>query len=361
MMIHWQRLLVILFCAAFAGCSSVKFYSQAIAGQREILRKARPVAEVMRDTKVEEHVKRKLAVVQDVRRFAKEKLGLPAERLYDRYSDLGRRHVTWVVYAAPEFSVEGKTWRYPVVGRLEYRGFFSKETALAEAMHLKAQGFDVSVGGVDAYSTLGWFRDPVLNTFFHSTDAELAELLIHELAHVKVFLRGDTDFNEAFATTVGEAGARLWLKSKGDTQALAQYEAGLEKDREIIRLLLRTRERLARLYGDTTQSAETMRREKAAVFAGMLRTHAGIRQRWRGESHYDRNFDRPWNNARLNTAATYYDLVPGFERMLRAGGGDWESFYAAVEGMRGMNDVERRAVLKGSHQARIAGPMGPSR
>ena len=125
----------------------------------------------------------------------------------------------------------------------------------------------------------------MLNTFFHSTDAELAELLIHELAHVKVFLRGDTDFNEAFATTVGEAGARLWLKSKGDTQALSKYEAGLEKDREIIRLLLRTRERLARLYGDTTQSAETMRREKAGIFAGMLREHAQIRQRWRGESH----------------------------------------------------------------------------
>lgn len=357
-MIHWLRWLVILNCAVSAGCSSVKFYSQAIAGQREILSKARPVGDVMRDAKVEEHVKRKLAVVEEVRRFAKDRLGLPAERLYDRYSDLGRRHVSWVVYAAPEFSVEGKTWRYPVVGRLEYRGFFSEKAALAESARLKAHGFDVSVGGVDAYSTLGWFRDPVLNTFFHSTDAELAELLIHEMAHVKVFLRGDTDFNEAFATTVGEAGARLWLKSKGDVQALAKYEAGLEKDREIIRLLLRTRERLARLYSDPMQSAETMRRQKVAIFDGMLREHARIRSRWRGESHYDRNFDRPWNNARLNTVATYYDLVPGFERLLEKGEGNFESFCAAVDGMRGLRDEERRVVLKGSLQPRVAGGMG---
>jgi predicted aminopeptidase len=340
-------LIASILVAATPGCSTAKFYSQAIHGQAEILRKARPTAVVMRDTKVSGEVRRKLALTQEVRRFAREQLGLPADRQYDRYTDLGRRYVSWVVHAAPEFSVEGKTWWYPLLGPLEYRGFFSKSAAEEEAANLKSKGYEVFVGGVKAYSTLGWFRDPVLNTFFHSTDAELAELLFHELTHVKLFLPGDTDFNEAFATANAEHGVRRWLKSKGDRPALARYEASLAKDREIIRLLLRTREKLQRLYLSESRSVAQMRRGKAAILQQMREEYAQIRARWRGDSRYDRTFAKPWNNARLNTVATYYDLVPGFERLLEAKRGDLKAFFAAVEAMRTMTKMERRAVLGG--------------
>jgi predicted aminopeptidase len=158
-------LIASVLAAATPACSTAKFYSQAIHGQTEILRKARPIDLVLRDPKVSAEVRRKLAVTQDVRRFAEDQLGLPADRQYDRYTDLGRCYASWVVYAAPEFSVEGKTWWYPLLGSLEYRGFFSKNAAEEEAANLRSKGYEVFVGGVKAYSTLGWFRDPVLNTF----------------------------------------------------------------------------------------------------------------------------------------------------------------------------------------------------
>jgi predicted aminopeptidase len=340
--------MVSLLVAATSGCSTAKFYSQAIHGQAEILRKARPVVAVMRDTNVSGEVRRKLALTQDLRRFADEHLGLPADRLYDTYTDLGRSYVSWVVYAAPEFSVEAKTWWYPLLGPLEYRGFFSKNAAEKEAAHLRSKGYEVFVENVTAYSTLGWFRDPVLNTFFDSTDADLAELVFHELTHVKLFLPGDTDFNEAFATANAENGVRCWLKSKGDHAALARYETTLAKDREITRLLLQTREKLEHLYlSESRSGVAQMRRGKAAILERMQEEYARIRARWRGDSRYDRTFSKPWNNARLNAVATYYDLVPGFERLLRAKRGDLKAFYAAVETMRTLNKTERRAALGG--------------
>jgi predicted aminopeptidase len=333
--------------AGMSACSTVKFYSQAIEGQAEILQKARPMAEVMRDERVAWETKRRLAVVQNLRAFAQSHLHLPADRQYDRYADLGRRYVSWVVYAAPEFSVEGKTWCYPFVGPLEYRGFFSKQAADDEAARLKSRGYDVHVGGVEAYSTLGWFRDPVLNTFFRRTDPELAELLFHELTHVKLFAPGDTDFNEAFATANAEEGVRRWLKAKGDRRGVARYEAGMEKGRAIIRLLLTTRKELERLYSNRNLNVAEMRREKAAVFTRMGAEYSRIRTRWSGDSRMDYAFAEPWNNARLNTVATYHELVPGFERLLRNEGGDLLSFYTAVEKMRRMSPKERRAALAG--------------
>jgi predicted aminopeptidase len=340
-------IIALVLCAGISGCETAKFYVQAIEGQGEILRKARPMRAVTQDADVSAGTKRKLALVQEVRTFARAELHLPSDRLYDRYTDLGRPYVSWVVYAAPEFSIEGKTWWYPFLGRLEYRGYFSRQSAKDEAARLRAQGYEVDVGGVEAYSTLGWFRDPVLNTFFRGSDAELAELLFHELTHVELFLPGDTDFNEAFATANAEYGVRQWLKAKRDDRGLARYESALRKDREIVRLLLDTRRKLKRLYSDTTRSPAEMRSGKAAVFTRMNEGYAQIRARWRDDSRYDRAFARPWNNARLNSVATYYELVPGFERLLHSHGGDVRSFYAAVKAMRKMSKDERRAALGG--------------
>lgn len=350
----WNLIAVAALCASVSGCSTVKFYSQAIQGQREIVRNARTVELVLHDAAVPKETKRKLALAEEARSFASGCLLLPAGRNYDRYTDLGRHYVSWVVYAAPEFSVEGKTWWYPMLGKLAYRGYFSKADADAEAARLKAGGYEVHVGGVEAYSTLGWFRDPVLNTFLRRTGPELAELIFHELTHVRLFLAGDTDFNEAFATANAEAGVRRWLSSKGDTRALASYDAALRKDREIVRLLLATREELKRLYADTSHTTLKMRRMKAAVFDRMKDGYARIRRQWQADSRYDRQFAKPWNNARLNTVATYYDLVPGFERLLKAHDGNLRSFYAAVEKMGAMRKPSRQALLRGTETERMS-------
>ena len=339
--------LIAILAAFLSGCSTVNFYVQAANGQAEILNKARPITKVIQDQKTSGRVKRKLALVQELRQFAGQQLGLPADRQYQRYSDLGRRYVVWIVYAAPEFSVEGKTWFYPLVGTLEYRGFFSKKAAAQEAARLRAAGFEVFSGGVEAYSTLGWFHDPVLNTFLSLSDAELAELIFHELTHVKLFVPGDTDFNEAFATANAEAGVRRWLASKGDWRAVARYDKALTREREIIHLLLGAREELKQLYARASLSRVEMRREKAAIIAAMRREYADVRRRWGVSARRDRGFARPWTNARLNTVATYYDLVPAFERLMKEKGGDLNAFYAAVKGMGHLGKKQREAALKG--------------
>lgn len=340
-------IILILVCGtlAFSGCSTVRFYSQAIDGQAEILHKARPISVVMDDGKVSSRVKRKLAVVEDARRFAGEQLGLPADREYTRYTDLGRRYVSWVLFAAPEFSVEARTWWYPFVGSLKYRGYFSEKAARDEAKRLKAKGLEVYVGGVEAYSTLGFFRDPVLNTFFQRPDTELAEVVFHELTHVKLFLPGDSDFNEAFATANAEAAVRRWLLAKGDRAGLAKYETALAKDREIVELLLDTREKLRRLYAQPHLSPDQMRARKATILDGLHTGYLAIRAKHHGDSIYDRAFQKPWNNARLNTVATYYDLVPDFERLLRRDQGDLEKFYADVKALGPLSKAQRRAHL----------------
>jgi predicted aminopeptidase len=350
--LRFSGVLMAIVSACFSGCSTVSFYLQAANGQAEILNKAHPIAQVVAAPGTSDRVKRKLALVQELRQFASQQLGLPAGRQYGRYSDLGRRDVVWVVYAAPEFSVEGKTWSYPLVGTLEYRGFFSKKAADEEASKLRAQGFEVYSGGVEAYSTLGWFRDPVLNTFLYRSDSDLAELIFHELTHVKLFVPGDTDFNEAFATANAEAGVRRWLISKGDWNGLARYDKELTREREIIRLLLGTREKLQQLYTRSSLPPEKMRREKAALIAAMRQEYADIRRRWGASAHRDRSFRRPWTNARLNTVATYYNLVPGFERLLKAKRGDLNAFYAAVKEMRGLSKEQREALLKGGASPR---------
>ena len=347
-----QWLFAVMLCSGVSGCGTVTYYAQAIQGQAEILRKARPVAAVMRDSRTPGETKRQLALVQELRTFARERLGLPADRLYDRYSDLGRDHVSWVVYAAPEFSVEGKTWEYPLLGKLEYRGFFSKEAAQNEATRLRAQGYEVHIAGVDAYSTLGWFRDPVLSTFLRRGDSQIAELIFHELTHVRTFRPGDTDFNEALATANAQEGVRRWLTAAGDRRALGRYEAGLSKDREVVRLLLETREKLDRLYRNNFRSPERMRREKDAAFRRMGAHYARIRPQGRDDSRHDPPLAIPWNNARLNTVATYYELVPGFERLLNEQHGDLEEFYATVEAARRLTNAERRTLLNRSRVER---------
>ncbi|MFN0076062.1 MAG: aminopeptidase [Prosthecobacter sp.] len=337
---HWIALLTALLVCS---CSTVSFYTQAVSGQMELSRKARPNATVLADAAVSANVKRKLRLIEELRAFAARELHLPTKS-FGKFCDLKRPYVVWVVFASPEFSVEAKTWWYPFVGSLKYRGFFDENDAQREGARLRKQGLDVFVGGVDAYSTLGYLRDPVLNTFLHRSDADLAELVFHELTHAKVFIPGDTDFNEAFATANAENGVRHWYRSKGDLSGLRAYEASLKKGREVIGLLLRTREKLKSVYSNTYRSIETERLAKHHAFEAMLHEANQLRAK-AGQSRLEHAAAQHWNNARLNTVATYYTLVPGFERLLKSHNGDLEAFHREVAAMRRLSPEKRTEAL----------------
>ena len=341
------RLALLPAVLALASCRTVKFYTQAVGGQLELLAKARPIAEVRADPGTPEKLRRQLALVEALRAFAHDELKLPTDRQYRSYADLGRKAVVWVVVAAPEFSLEAKEWKYPFVGKLKYRGWFRESEARAEAARLKAGGWDVAVGGVRVYSTLGVFSDPVLNTFVHDPEAELAETLFHELTHARFFVSGDTDFNEAYATASAQLAVKAWLRSKGDTRGLARYEAALRQQQLVLALLQETRTALAMLYAKRgSMDDDAMRREKARLIAAAQARHAALKKQGTLNDHHDGWVTGRLNNARLAVLATYHGLVPDFVRLFAQEGDDWERFHQAVEAMRRLDTQERRARLE---------------
>ena len=330
---------------AASGCRSLSFYGQAVKGQYQIVVHQQKVGKLLSDPQTPAPLKEKLRLVEDLRAFAKEQLRLPVDGHYQRYVDVHRPYVVWNVEAAPEFSLEPKSWWYPFVGTLDYRGYFSESGATNYAAWLEKQGYDVCVGGVEAYSTLDWFRDPVLNTFIFQPEADLAETLFHELGHQRVFAPGDTDFNEAFATTVGQEGARRWLRAKGNTNACAAYLAALRRTDQFVHLIARAREQLVALYQDEptgpgsvkasrkrdTVPAEQLRRGKQEILARLQQDYSTMKEhQWGGDTQYDPWFARGVNNAKLNSVAAYYDLVPGFQHLLELNAGDLEKFYQAA-------------------------------
>jgi predicted aminopeptidase len=322
----------------------MSFYAQAFKGQYQIITRDKPVEALLAASNTLPELKARLELLQELRTFAGECLKLPVNGHYRKYVDLGRPFAVWNVEAAGEFSLEPKTWWYPIVGSLKYRGYFTEHGATNYAAHLRQKGLDVTAEGVQAYSTLGWFKDPALNTFIFESDADLAELLFHELAHQKLFAHGDTDFNEAFATTVGQEGARRWLKARRDPAVFERYLEGLRRNAEFVSLVSQTRRELEELYGDVRTEAGEVKAaaERRGVTEGQLREgkrraiedlrarYGQLKIRWDGYSGYDEWFRREINNAKLNSVATYYDLVPGFEGLLREEAGNLEQFYAAA-------------------------------
>lgn len=351
-----------------SGCRTLKFYGQAIKGQYQIFAHQEPIEKLVADTKTPTRLREQLELLQKLRAFADTELKLPVDGHYRKYVDVHRPYVVWNIQAAPRFSLEPKTWWYPLVGSLEYRGYFSERDAKKYAATLRKKGWDVFVGGVDAYSTLGWFKDPVLNTFIYRDEPELAEVIFHELGHQRVFARGDTDFNEAFATVVGQEGARRWLRLQGNTNSYEHYLVSLRRNEQFVRLIMSTRARLEKIYGDQRDEegklkaakelpkpAEELAVEKHQTFADLQTRYSQLKTNWDGFTGYDRWFSREVNNAQLNTIANYYDYVPGFEALLKLKDGDLEKFYAAAEELSRKSQDERHQWLRdlaGSHAPR---------
>ncbi len=350
---------LLLAVLAMSGCQTLSYYGQAIKGQYQIVAHEQKIEKLVADPQTPAPLKARLQLIQRLRAFAAKDLQLPVDRHYEKYADVHRPFVVWNVEAAPEFSLEPKTWWYPFVGSLDYRGYFAERGARKYAASLQEKGYDVSVGGVTAYSTLGWFKDPVLNTFIFDPEPDLAETIFHELGHQRVFASGDTDFNEAFATTVGQEGARRWLRAKGDQAALEKYLAELRRTAQFAYLIMDTRERLETLYGDERTEGgqvkatrrkravprEELRQQKKALLDRLLHEYTQLKAQWGGVTEYDEWFASPLNNAQLNSVATYYDLVPGFEQLLAHTGADLGKFYEAADKLAREPKAERHRRL----------------
>jgi predicted aminopeptidase len=364
---------LMLVLVAVSGCHTLGFYGQAMKGQYQIFAHQRSIDTLISDPSTAPDLRKRLELLQDLRKFAQDELQLPIDSHYRKYVDVHRRFVVWNVEAAPEFSMQPKTWWYPLLGSLSYRGYFSKSGATNYAAYLRTKGYDVSVGGVSAYSTLGWFRDPVLNTFIFEDEAELAEIIFHELAHQRLFTRGDTDFNEAFATTVGQEGARRWLASHGNTAGLQTYLAHLHRSDQFVHLVMNTRIRLQKLYGDevtpdgqikahqkNSPHPDQLRQAKDQIFSEMQADYARLKAGWGGDPEYDGWFAHPINNAQLNSVAAYYDFVPGFEQLLSSTGGEMQKFYQAAEKLSKRSKPERHEELRVLAATRL-GPVRAQR
>src|ERR1051325_10362383 len=353
-------LLIVAGGLGVSGCQTLTFYGQAIHGEFSLLAHQQRVEQLLAAPQTPKELRQQLQLLQNLLAFAERDLKLPVDKQYRKYVDVHRPFVVWNVEAAPEFSLEPKSWWYPLVGSLDYRGYFSESGARACARRLREKGYDVHVGGVQAYSTLGWFKDPALNTFIFEPEAELAETIFHELGHQRVFAHGDTDFNEAFATAVGQEGARRWLRAEGDTATTEAYLAHLRRNDQFVRLIQTTRQRLATLYGDEQteegklkasqkKSAvllEPLRLEKQRALVRLQEEYAQLKAQWGGNTEYDAWFAGPVNNAQLNSVAAYYDLVPGFDHLLELNGGDLQKFYEAADLLAAKPKKERREGLR---------------
>jgi predicted aminopeptidase len=345
---------------ALAGCGATEtadYYWQGASGQLDILSRSKPIHEVLGES-MDGALKQRLQRVQEIRAFASSELGLPNNASYTKYADLGRPFVVWNVFAAPELSLTPRQWCFPIAGCVSYRGYFNEADARAEAARLREAGDDVWVSGVPAYSTLGYFDDPVLSTFIRWPDIEVARMVFHELAHQVVYVKDDTQFNESFAVAVEEAGIERWLALQGNAQLDAQYlRSG--RLRGVFRDLTRdTRVDLARIYASDAPDA-VKRSEKAAAFAAMKEGYELAKAGEPGLAGYDRWFagiaNTGPNNASIVAVALYSRQVPAFRALLAEEGGDLAKFYARVKEIGALTKIERDAVLAG------AAAMGPPR
>ena len=343
--------------SALGGCATVGYLSQSVQGHLDLLRAARSVPEWLADEHTAPELRERLLLSQRIRDFAVRELGLPDNASYRRYADLGRPAAVWNVVAAPELSLTLRTWCYPVVGCVGYRGYFDRAAAEAQAAALRGAGQEVSVYGVPAYSTLGklpgeFFADPLLSTFIRYPEGELARLVFHELAHQVAYASGDTEFNESFATTVERIGGGRWLERESSTEAREEYERFDARRRDFKALALATRARLLAIY-QGPGSDEDKRAAKAAAYAEMRAEHARLKAGpWAGYAGYDRWFETA-NNASLGVQAAYNALVPGFEALFRAQGGSFPRFYAEVERLAKRADkADRRAELQHALEGR---------
>ena len=334
-----------------SGCSTLGYYQQSVAGHVDLMQRARPIASWLADPATPAPLKQRLALAQQLRQFAVTELALPDNASYTRYADLGRSAAVWNVVAAPELSLTLKTWCYPVLGCAGYRGYFDRAEAEDEGQRWRDQGLEVGVYGVPAYSTLGWTNwlggDPLLNTLVRGSEVQLARLVFHELAHQVLYLKGDTAFNESYATAVERLGLARWQAQAGGA---AEPPEVARRSADFRALTRRGREALSQLYASAA-SEDEKRRRKAELMREMRAGYAALKTQpaWAGFKGYDAWFEHA-NNATLALQAAYDGWVPGFERLFAQQGQDFGRFHAEAQRLAGLPADQRRAILTVSPQ-----------
>jgi predicted aminopeptidase len=348
-----RAVVVLLLLPLLGGCTAAAYYWQGIRGQLDLLERARPIPAVLATTE-DPALKRKLERVLAIREYASRELALPDNPSYRSYTDLGRRFVLWNVFATPELSLEPRQWCFPVAGCVNYRGYFDEAAARAEASQVASTGDDVYVGGVPAYSTLGYFNDPMLSTIIRYPDTEVARLIFHELAHQVAYAKDDTVFNESFAVAVEEEGIGRWLAAQNDSALTAQFNTS-QRYRDGFRTLVgRVRSELVALYASPA-SVEEKRAGKAAAFASMRVAYDALKKEWGGFAAYDGWIAQGPNNANLAAVGLYTQKVPEFQALLSADSGDLRRFYAHVKALAALSKGERDSALAAAAANRTAG------
>lgn len=346
------RLSCLLLLGLLGACADTRYYYQSVAGHLEMIRLARPIEQWLADEHASAALKQRLILAAAMRRFAVTKLKLPDNASYRRYADLQRGAAVWNMVAAPEFSLELKTWCFVVVGCVSYRGYFDESQARAEARALQEDGLEVSVYGVPAYSTLGWLDwlggDPLLNTFIAYPEGELARMLFHELAHQVVYIKDDSLFNESFASAVERLATDQWLTDHGSDSAKSEYAQLDARRREFRALSLTTRRRLALIYqaeGVSKSDRADLLAKKNLAMQDFREAYAKLRNGWGGYKGFDAWVEGA-NNAAFGAQAVYDAWVPAFELLFVREGRDWQRFYDAVKRLAQLPATERAQALK---------------
>jgi len=335
-----KALLLVLLSIALVSCETVGYYSQAARGQLTIVFGREDIQRLIGRQDLPADLSEKFASVMDIRLFAELELGLPVAGNYSTYVDLDREHVVWNVFAAEEFSIDPVNWCYPIAGCVAYRGYFSEQSAMRYAAQLEEDGFDVYTGGVDAYSTLGWFEDSLLSTVLNRADYQLAGLIFHELAHQLVYVPGDTTFNESFATAVEREGVRRWLARNNEASSIDAALLNYDRQQEFVDLVSDYRDRFKTLYQEDLNEV-SMRSRKLELQEALRGEYVSLKRQWQGYGGYDAWFSRSLNNAQLSTVASYNDLLPFFRAVFEQSNEDFSLFYDEVSRIADLSKQQR--------------------
>lgn len=337
-----RRLGVPLLALLLGGCSTLDYYAHLGQGQWRLLQAREPIERLLAAPSTDPELTRRLRLSQTARDFASAHLHLPDNRSYRLYADLHRPFVVWNVFATPEFSLDPELHCFPIAGCVAYRGYYQQGRARGAAALLRQQGLDTYIGGVEAYSTLGWFDDPLLSTMLRWNDERLVAVIFHELAHQQYYLAGDTAFNESFATFVEREGLRQWHAARGETPPASDDR----QRQQFVELVLASRERLRQLYASGLPEQD-MRKAKQAEFARLRHDYRALRQReWGGQGRFDAWIDSPLNNAKLLPFGLYDQWVPAFAALFAHEGRNWPAFYQAVAALGRLSQTERQAKLQ---------------
>ena len=335
------RLLFLTIClSVLTACSTISYYEQAARGHLGLLFKSASIDRLIATHKVGSKTRERLLLLREIRRFGVSQLSLPDNDSYTRYADIGRDYAVWAVFASDEFSIEPKTWCFPIAGCVPYRGYFSRHRAERFALDLKTGGLDVFSSGVPAYSTLGWGSDPVLNTVLMWPDDQLAGLIFHELAHQVVYVKNESAFNESFATFVEEEGVHRWLTSRGDKGALAAYQSSRVWRSWVVNQVTAHRTSLGDLYA-TKFAPEIMRKQKRLLFARFRERYERERSAGQHPGTWDHWVGGEPNNAKLNAIVTYQQFVPAFQHLFELSGSKFPIFLDKVRALGDVTPAER--------------------